>query len=99
MVIMMLAGGAAGLLSGLLLGRIAAMLLTSLLGGAGVVASLVSFAVRLRPEWGGWLAANRQYLLAAAGALALVFLAKQTSRRAASRVIPVLEVAESQDKS
>lgn len=98
LIVMMLAGAAVGFLLGLVLGRMAAMLWTSLLGGIGVVAAIVNLSIHFRPEWGGWMADNRQYVLGAAAAVALVFLARQSTRRKVVAV-PVEEVAGSADKS
>lgn len=99
LVIMMLAGGAVGLLAGLVLGRIAAILLTSMVGGAGIVGSAAALSVRARPEWGPWASDNQRYLLVAAGVLALIFLLRQGSRRAPATAVSAGELAPSADKS
>lgn len=98
LVIMLLAGAAAGMLAGLVLGRVAAMLWTSLLGGVGVVMALASLAVHVQQGWGDWLSDNRQYVVGAAGAVALLFMVRQATRRAGGAA-PASEVAASSDKS
>lgn len=99
LVIMMLAGAAVGLLAGLVLGRIAAILWTSLLAGAGVVVALTSLAVLVRPEWREPLSDNPRYVLGAAGGAALLFLLRQAVQQTSSTRAPAPEVAGPSDKS
>lgn len=97
--VMVLAGAGVGLLAGLVLGRLAAIVFTSVLAGAGTVAGLAGLIVRLQPEWGTWLSDNRRYVLAAAVTLAALYGIRQLSRPRTVLAAPPAELASSSDKS
>ncbi len=90
LLITMLAGGAVGLFAGLVLGRLAAILWTSVLGAAGVVAAGLSLAVWYQPTFGPYLSQYRQYVLMTGAGLALLFLLRQLAR---TRPVTVVAVA------
>ena len=75
-----LAGGAVGLFAGLVLGRLAAVLLTSVLAACGLVFSGASLAIWYQPQWGQYLSDNRQYVLLGGVTVALLFLLCQLAR-------------------
>lgn len=98
----MLAGAAVGLLAGLVLGRLAAILWTSVLAAAGLIFALTSLAVRFQPQWGASLSDNRQYVLLAGVTAALLFMLRQLGRtRPTTTIVTVApaSLASSQDKS
>lgn len=97
----MLAGGAAGLFAGLVLGRFAAILWTSVLAAAGMITAIVGLALWYQPSWRQILSDNRQYVLAVGAGLALLFLLRQLSRRRPTAVVVAApgEVAREPDKS
>ncbi len=89
-----LAGGGVGLLAGLLLGRLAALLLTSVLGGAGLVAAGVSLAVAVQPDWAEWFTQNRQHVLTAGAIASVLFLLRQAAHRRPRPTVVTIESAE-----
>ncbi len=85
LLITMLAGAAIGLFAGLVLGRLAAILLTSVLAAAGLVYACLWLAVWYQPQLSGPLSLHRQHVLIAGAAAALLFFLRQLSR---GRVVP-----------
>ncbi len=81
LLITMLAGAAIGLFAGLVLGRVAAILLTSVLASIGLVCASVSLAVWYEPQLSEQLSSHRQHLLIAAAAAALLFFLRQAVSR------------------
>lgn len=76
----MCAGGAVGLLAGLVFGRIAAILWTSVLGAAGIVFAGVCLALWYDPKWNPYLSDNHQYLLFGGVVIAALFALRQLGR-------------------
>jgi hypothetical protein len=97
----MLAGGAVGLFAGLVLGRLAAILWTSIVGAAGLVFALVCLAVWYQPDWGTYLSDHRQYVLLGGIAAAVLFSLRQLSGSLSGPVAAPApaELASSSDKS
>ncbi len=85
----MCAGGAVGLLAGLVFGRIAAILWTSVLAAAGVVFAAACLALWYKPEWNQYLSDNHQYLLLGGGVVALLFMLRQVSRSRRTAIVAV----------
>jgi hypothetical protein len=101
LLITMLAGAAVGLLAGLVLGRLAAILWTSVLAAGGLLFAGISLAVWYQPQWGDYLSDNRQYVLMAGAAAALLFMLRQLARGrpATMVVVEAPAVASSLNKS
>jgi hypothetical protein len=86
----MLAGAAIGLFAGLVLGRLAAILLTSVLAAGGLLLAGMSLAAWYQPQWGEYLSNHRQYVLMAAVAAVMLFILYQLARgRSAVTVVAV----------
>jgi hypothetical protein len=101
LLVTMLAGAAIGLFAGLVLGRFAAILLSSVLAAGGLLLAGISLAVWHQPQWGDYLSNNRQYVLMAGVAAALVFMLRQLARghSAVAAVAVAPAVAPSSNKS
>lgn len=98
----MLAGAAIGLFAGLVFGRLAAILWTSVLAAAGLLFAGISLAVWYQPQWGDYLSDHRQYVLMAGGAVTLLFTLRQLARAKPAATVVVVEspaVASSLNKS
>lgn len=98
----MLAGAAIGLFAGLVFGRLAAILWTSVLAAAGLLFAGISLAVWYQPQWGDYLSDRRQYVLMAGGAVTLLFTLRQLARAKPAATVVVVEspaVASSLNKS
>jgi len=87
LLITVLAGAAIGLFAGLVLGRLAAILWTSVLAAGGLLFAGISLAVRYQPPWGDYLSNNRQYVLMAGAAAALLFMLRQLARGRPTTVV------------
>jgi hypothetical protein len=96
----MCAGGAVGLLAGLVLGRLAAILWSSVLAAAGLVFAAICLALWYEPQWSQYLSDNHQYVLLGGVVAALLFALRQLgrSRPAATVAIAPAESAQTQKK-
>ena len=94
LLITMLAGAAIGLFAGLVLGRLAAILWTSVLAAGGLLFAGIYLAVWYQPQWGDYLSNNRQYVLMAGAAAALLFMLRQLARGRPATVVVVEAPAE-----
>jgi hypothetical protein len=90
----MLAGAAVGLFAGLVLGRLAAILLTSVMAAAGLVFAGVSLAVWYQPSWGEYLSDNRRYVLLAGVVAVLLFVLRQLARSLPTTAVSAAAPAE-----
>jgi hypothetical protein len=95
----MCAGGAVGLLAGLVFGRIAAILWTSVLAAAGIVFAAVCLALWYEPKWSQYLSDNHQYLLFGGIVAAALFALRQLGRRRPTVIVATVPADSTQPQN